>query len=172
MLLGYINIVLRRFNKKKTKNKQTPGGVRSCSVVLSINSLSTTRAGNFSSNDNLQISQSVNDFPSSSFQLHTLSHLFLYKRKNYLPRGRGTCPYEQRSEDLSQRVGVQAIAGLHLGDLGQVCEEVLQGETVMERDGGGALEDQAYLSVMTISYCTIWKSDSNRHEEDLYIKLL
>lgn len=36
-----------------------PGGVRSCSVVLSISSLSITRPANSSSNDNLQISQSM-----------------------------------------------------------------------------------------------------------------
>lgn len=67
---------------------------------------------------------------------------------------------------------VQAIAGLRLGDLGQMCEEVLQGETVMEGDGGGALEDQAYLPVMASSDCTIWRRYSNNHEEDLYIKVL
>lgn len=36
----------------------SPGGVRSCSEVLSINSLSTTRAGN--SSENLQVNQTVN----------------------------------------------------------------------------------------------------------------
>lgn len=52
---------------------------------------------------------------------------------------------------------VQAIADLGLGDLGKVCEEVLQSEMVMKRDSGGALENQAYLSVMASSDCTIWK---------------
>lgn len=74
-----------------------------------------------------------------------------------IPRGRGVRPYQQWSEDVSQRVCVQAIAGLRLGDLGQVCEEVLQSEMVMKRDSGGALENQAYLSVMASSDCTIWK---------------
>ena len=173
----------------------SPGGVRSCSIVLSINSLSTTRAGNFSSSDNLQIIQLMNQStatvshtmadifrrlkpdklqhrkenskipdPSSSFQLHTLSHLFRNIRKKYVPWGRGACPYEQWSKDLSQCVCVQAIAGLHLGDLGQVCEEVLQGETVVEGDGSGALKDQAYLSVMAASDRTICNRDSNTHD--------
>ncbi|TNN77063.1 hypothetical protein EYF80_012701 [Liparis tanakae] len=51
-----------------------------------------------------------------------------------------------------------AITGLHPSDLGQVCEEVLQCETVMERDGSGALEDQADLPLMGSSNCTICKS--------------
>lgn len=95
----------------------------------------------------------------AQFFIFTLLHLFLYKISinQRSPGGGGACPYQQRSEDLSQRVCVQAIAGLRLGDLGEVCEKVLQGETVMERDGGGALEDQAYLSVMASSDCTIWK---------------
>ncbi len=105
---------------------------------------------------------------------HTLLYLFLHKISinQNLPRRRGACPDQQWSEDLPQRVCVQAAAGLRLGDLGQVCEEVLQGETVMERDGGGALQDLAYLSVMASSDRTIWKRYSNNHEEDLYIKLL
>lgn len=54
----------------------------------------------------------------------------IYKKKyestiEYIPRGRGACLYQQGSEDLSQRVCVQAIAGLRLGHLGQVCEEIL-----------------------------------------------
>lgn len=105
-------------------------------------------------------------------KLNALTFVSVYLKKNYSPRGRGARPYEQWSEDLSQCVCVQSIAGLHLGDLGQVCEEVLQGETVMERDGGGALEDQAYFSVMATSYSTVWNSDSNTHEEDLFTKLL
>lgn len=64
---------------------------------------------------------------------------------------------------------VQAIAGLRLGDLGQVCEEELQGETVMKRDSGGALENQAYLSVIASRDCTIWKRHSNDHEEELLL---
>lgn len=177
-----------------TKNN-IPGGVRSCSVVLSISSLSTTRAGNSSSNDTLQLNRSMDSLTIQILDLlvcfsslmlrrsqnksemynssspHTLWHLFLHKISINLPRGRGACLDQQRSEDLPQRVCVQAIAGLCLGDLGQVCEEVLQGETVMERDGGGALQDQAYLSVMASSDRTIWKRYSNNHEGDLYIKL-
>lgn len=73
--------------------------------------------------------------------------------KGALPRGGGGRAYQQRAEDLSKRVCIQAVAGLCLGDLGQVCEEVLQRETVMERDGGRVLKHQAYLSVMATSYC-------------------
>lgn len=77
--------------------------------------------------------------------------------KTNVPRGRGASPDQQRSEDLSQGVRVQAVAGLRLGDLGQVCEEVLQGEAVMKRDRGGALQDQAHLAVMASGHGTIWK---------------
>lgn len=42
-----------------------------------------------------------------------------------------------------------------------MCEEVLQGETVVERDVGGALEDEADLSVMARSYSSFWNSDLN-----------
>lgn len=70
--------------------------------------------------------------------------------------GGGVCPNQQRSKDLPQRVCVQAVVGLSLSDLGQVCEEVLQGELVVERDTGGVLQDQAHLSVLTAGYCTVW----------------
>lgn len=50
---------------------------------------------------------------------------------------------------------IQAIAGLQVSDLGQVREEVLQRETVMEGDGRGALEDQAHLPAMASSDCTV-----------------
>lgn len=52
-------------------------------------------------------------------------------------RGGGSALNEQWSEDLPQHVHIQAIAGL--GHLGKVREEVLQGEAVMKRDGGGGL---------------------------------
>lgn len=56
-----------------------------------------------------------------------------------LPGGGGVGPYQERAKDLAQRVCVQAVGGLRLRDLGQVCEQVLQGEAVVQRDGGGAL---------------------------------
>lgn len=61
-------------------------------------------------------------------------------------RGGGSALHEQRSEDLPQHVHIQAIAGL--GHLGEVREEELQGETVVKRDGGGALESEAHLPVV------------------------
>lgn len=72
-----------------------------------------------------------------------------------LPQGRRACPYQQRSKYLSQRVCVQAVAGLGLGNLEQVCQEELQGETVMKRDRSGAFQDQAHLSVIASSDCAI-----------------
>lgn len=72
-----------------------------------------------------------------------------------VPMRWGARPYQQWSEDLSQGVRIQVIAGLRLGHLGQVCEEILQGEAMMERYSGGVLENQANLSVMASSECTI-----------------
>lgn len=71
------------------------------------------------------------------------------------PRRGGAGSYQQWSKDLPQRVRIQAIAGLQVSDLGQVREEVLQRETVMEGDGRGALEDQAHLPAMASSDCTV-----------------
>lgn len=78
-------------------------------------------------------------------------------KKPYLPSSGGAGPDKQGAKDLSQRVCIQAIAGLCLSDLSQVCEEVLQGETVMERDGGRVLKHQADFSVVASSYRTIWE---------------
>lgn len=68
--------------------------------------------------------------------------------KNILPRGSWAGPNQEGPKDLSQSVHVQAIAGLSLGNLGQVCQEVLQGEAVMDGDGCGVLKDQTHHSVM------------------------
>lgn len=90
-----------------------------------------------------------------------------------LQRSRGGCPHQQRSKDLANRVCIQAIAGLCLRYLGQVCEEVLQGEAVMERDGRWALQHPAYFSVMAAGRCTVWRKDSQyqwrRADTDLNI---
>jgi len=105
------------------------------------------------------------------FNLNTM-HVFCSEKKNNLRRGRGTWLKQQWAKDLSQSVCVQAIGGLSLGDLSQVCKEVLQGETMVERDCGGILKDQAYLSLMATSYSSIWKSVSNNHKADLLIKAM
>lgn len=84
------------------------------------------------------------------------------QKKISLPRGGGATPYQQRSKDLSQRLCVQAVARLHLDHLGQVREEVLQGETVMQGDGGGALEDQAHVPIMASGSSTVWQRSLKR----------
>lgn len=71
------------------------------------------------------------------------------------PGGGGAHPDEQRSEDLSQRVRVQAVVRLGLGHLGQVCEQVLQGEAVVEGNAGGTLQSQAHLPAAATGYSAI-----------------
>lgn len=56
---------------------------------------------------------------------------------------------------------VQAVAGLRLGHLGQVSEEELQGEPVMQGYGGGVLDNQAHLSVLAFTQSAIWKRYSD-----------
>lgn len=66
-------------------------------------------------------------------------------------------PDQQRAEDLPERLCVQAVAGLRLGELGQVGEEVLQGEAVVQGYRGGVLQNQAHLSVLAFTQSAIWK---------------
>ena len=95
------------------------------------------------------------DLPNALLRMHIYSASQPTSHQANLPQGRRACPYQQRSKYLSQHVCVQAVAGLCLGDLGEVCQEELQGETVMKRDGGGAFQDQAHLSVIASSDCAI-----------------
>lgn len=75
--------------------------------------------------------------------------------------GRCAGPYQQGAEYLPQCLCVQAVAGLRLGHLSQVGEEILQGEPVMQRYGGGVLNNQAHLSVLAFAQSTIWKGHSD-----------
>lgn len=134
--------------------------MRYCSVVLSIRSRSTTRADNSSSSDNLS-----NSHRSVSPSAHLLTTQLSVCRR--LVPG-GTRPRQQRPKDLPQHVCVQAVAGLCLCDLGHVREEVLQGEAVVERDGGGALQDLAYFSAVATSDCAIWGINSEENHTFLH----
>lgn len=66
-------------------------------------------------------------------------------------------PDQQRAEDLPERLCVQAVAGLRLGHLGQVGEEKLQGEAVVQGHRGGLLNNQAHLSVLAFTQGAAWK---------------
>lgn len=74
---------------------------------------------------------------------------------------RCAAPYQQRAEDLPERLCVQAVAGLRLGHLGQVGEEILQGEPVMQGYRGGVLNNQAHLSVLAFTQGALWKRHSD-----------
>lgn len=134
-----------------------PGGVTSCSVVLSVSSFSTTISANSSSKDVLR--------EDGTFHKTVLifTSVLLLKCGFLWPVCRCVTPYQQRAEDLPERLCVQAVAGLRLGHLGQVGEEVLQGEPVMQGYRGGVLNNQAHLSVSVLAFTqrAIWK----RHSE-------
>lgn len=122
--------IIKEWIQAVLKQHDLPGGVRSWPVVLSISSFSTTKAGNSSSIGNLPFNSS--NFQHVDLDLLTLYHHFTFtyvlhicfmkvKKNPYLPSSRGAGPDKQGAKDLSQRVCIQAIAGLCLSDLSQVC---------------------------------------------------
>ena len=72
------------------------------------------------------------------------------------PGGAGAGADQQRPKDLAQGAGIQAVVGLGLGHLGQVGEQELQGEPVVEGHAGGGLQHQAHLSAMAAGHRAVW----------------
>ena len=82
------------------------------------------------------------------------------------PRGGGAGADQQRPKDLAQGAGVQAVVGLGLGHLGQVGEEELQGEPVVEGHAGGRLQHQAHLSAMAAGHRAVCEAHQQHSEEE------